>query len=131
MGQSATGIVTANFYSTTFDTPASKAFTEAMKAKYNSVSNASSASGYVAAMAIAAAIEAVNGKIEDKKAFMAALAKTELPTSPLGRFRFDAKQNVIFDMKVTRVESRNGGPNYPWVIDNLGNDLDQFWQYKP
>ena len=131
MGQSGTGIVTSTFYSTTFDTPASKAFTEALKAKYNSVSNATSASGYVAAMAIAAAIEAVNGKIEDKKAFMAALAKTELPTSPLGSFRFDAKQNVIFDMKVTRVESRNGGPNYPWVIDNLGNGLDQFWQYKP
>ncbi len=131
MGAAATGIVTSTFYANTFDSPANKAFSEAYKAKYNGTSNATAASGYVAAMAIAAAIEAVNGKIEDKNAFLAALRKIDLPTTPLNRFRFDAKQNVIFDMAVTRVESRNGGPNLPWKIDTLITGVDQFWQYKP
>src|SRR5690606_4369305 len=114
----------------TFDTPANKAFTEAYNAKYKTVTDATSASGYTAAMAIAAAIEAVNGRIEDKKAFLEALRKVELPNSPLGRFRFDEKQNVIFDMVVTRVEEQNG-TFLPKVIDELATDVDQFWQYKP
>jgi branched-chain amino acid transport system substrate-binding protein len=130
MGRSSVGITTAMFYTATFDTPANKAFTEAYNAKYKTVTDATSASGYTAAMAIAAAIEAVNGRIEDKKAFLEALRKVELPNSPLGRFRFDEKQNVIFDMVVTRVEEQNG-TFLPKVIDELATDVDQFWQYKP
>ena len=130
MGQSSVGITTAMFYTATFDTPANKKFAANYRAKYNAVTDATSASGYTAAMAIAAAIEAVKGKVEDKNAFLAALRKTNLAESPLGNFRFDAKQNVIYDMVVTRVDARDG-TFLPTVIDKLGTGIDQFWQYKP
>jgi len=130
MGASSVGITSAMFYTATFDTPANKKFAANYRAKYNAVTDSTSASGYTAAMVIAAAIEAVKGKVEDKDAFLAALRKTDLAETPLGHFRFDAKQNVIFDMVVTRVEARDG-TYLPTVIDKLGTGFDQFWQYNP
>jgi branched-chain amino acid transport system substrate-binding protein len=114
---------------TTFDTPANREFVRSYRSKYNAVTDATSASGYVAAMVIAAAIEAVNGKVDDKNALLTALRKVELATSPLGHFRFDQKQNVIFDLVVTKVEARDG-VYLPYTIDKLASDVDQFWQYN-
>jgi branched-chain amino acid transport system substrate-binding protein len=130
MGRSGVGITTAMFYTATLDTPANKAFVQAYRAKYNTVTDATSASGYTAAMAIAAALEAVKGKIEDKRAFLAALRKVELENAPSGRFRFDEKQNVVFDMVVTKVEERDG-TFLPTVIDKLAPNVGQSWQYRP
>jgi branched-chain amino acid transport system substrate-binding protein len=130
MGTSSVGITSAMFYTVTLDTPENKAFVQAYRARFNSVPDATSASGYTAAMAIAAALEAVNGRIEDKAAFLAALRKVELTKAPYGRFRFDAKQNVVFDTFVTRVTARDG-TFVPVVVDKLASDVDQFWQYKP
>jgi branched-chain amino acid transport system substrate-binding protein len=129
MGPSSVGITTAMAYSATFDTPANKQFTQSYRAKYNATTDATSASGYVAAMAIGAAIEAVNGKVEDQKALLAALRKVNLTNTPFGHFRFDDKQNVVFDMVVTKVEARDG-TFLPTTIDKLATDVDQFWQYK-
>ena len=87
------------------------------------------ASGYVAAKMLAAALEAVNGKIEDKDKFLAALRNVKLDTSPMGAVRFDDKQNIIFDMYVSRVEHRDG-LYIPVVLETLAKGVDQFWQYK-
>ncbi len=129
MGASSVGITTSTFYVTTFETPANREFVRTYRSKYNAVTDATSASGYVAAMVIAAAIEAVNGKVDDKNALLTALRKVELATSPLGHFRFDQKQNVIFDLVVTKVEARDG-VYLPYTIDKLASDVDQFWQYN-
>lgn len=129
MGRSAVGITTAMFYAISLDTPANRAFAQAYRAKYNTSADSVSASAYTAAMAIAAAIEAVNGRIEDKRAFLAALRKVALPNAPIGRFRFDEKQNVVFDMVITRIEERDS-TFLPAIVDRL-EDVGQFWQYKP
>jgi branched-chain amino acid transport system substrate-binding protein len=129
MGASSVGITTAMFYTTTLDTPANKEFVQSYRSKYKAVTDATSASGYVAAMAIASAIESVNGKVEDKDALLTALRKVELASSPLGHFRFDQKQNVIFDLVVTKVEARDG-VYLPYTIDKLASNVSQFWEYK-
>ena len=89
------------------------------------VTDATSASGYVAATVIAAAIEAVNGKVDDKNALLTALqGRTRNP--PLGHFRFDQKQNVIFDLWLPRSRPGTGLP--PYTIDKLAGYFDHFWQ---
>ena len=129
IGQSGVGMVAPMFYAYSLDFPANRDFIKAYRAKFNEVADSVAASGYVAAKMIAAAIEAVDGKIEDKDRFLAALRKVKLATSPMGAVRFDAKQNIIFDLHASRVELRDG-LYIPVVIEKIASDVDQFWQYK-
>jgi len=129
MGPSGVGMVTPMFYAVDIDTPANKAFVQAYRVKHNVIADSVSASGYVAAQMLGQAIEAVNGNIEDKDRFLAALKAVKLASSPMGPARFDDKQNIIFDMYVTRVAARDG-LFIPQVIETLAKDVDQFWQPK-
>ena len=85
-------------------------------------------SGYVAAMAISAALEAIGGKIEDKAAFIAALRKVRMKT-PMGAFRFDDKQNVIFDLYLMKVEERDGVIRQD-VGPVMAHDVDQYGHFQ-
>jgi branched-chain amino acid transport system substrate-binding protein len=129
MGASAVGMVTPMFYALDMDTPANKAFTQAYRAKYNMIADSVAASGYVGAKMVAQAIEAVGGNVEDKDKFLAALKAVKLTDSPMGPARFDDKQNIVFDMYVTRVQQRDN-LFIPHVIETLAKDVDQFWQPK-
>ena len=129
MGAAAIGMITPMFYAVDLDTPANKAFNQAYRTKHNVIADSVAASGYVAAKMVAQAIEAVDGKIEDKDKFLAALKAVKLADSPMGPARFDDKQNIIFDMYVTRVEQRDN-LFIPHVIDTLAKDVSQFWEPK-
>jgi branched-chain amino acid transport system substrate-binding protein len=128
MGKAATGIVITNFYTPYLDFPENKRFVESFRTKYNALPGSTALSGYVGAMAIAAAIDAVGGKIEEKEKFLTALRQVKLKT-PMGPFRFDAKQNVIFDLYVTRVVERDG-VIMPETIERMATDVDQFGNFK-
>jgi branched-chain amino acid transport system substrate-binding protein len=128
MGKSALGIVTGGHYTPYLDVPENKSFVAAFKAKYNVLPGATAESGYIGAMAIAAALEAVNGKIEDKDAFLAALRKTRLAT-PMGPFRFDDKQNVIFDLYALKVVEQDGVLKQE-SMGYMARDVDQFGNFK-
>ena len=75
-----------------------------------------------------AALSAVQGKIEDKKAFMAALNKTNT-LACRGPVRFDEYGNVVGNVYIRRVERKEGKLvnsviyTYPAV--------SQFWTYEP
>jgi branched-chain amino acid transport system substrate-binding protein len=129
MGQSALGITVPSFYSYSVDTPGNKEFVGKFRAKFNMRPNSTAASGYVAGMMLKAAIEAVGGKIEDKEKFLDALRKVDLKASPMGPIKFDAKQNVIFDLHVVKVAPAEG-TLLPQVVEKIGTGVDQFWQYK-
>jgi branched-chain amino acid transport system substrate-binding protein len=129
MGQAGVGMVTPMFYAYSLDFPANQAFIKAYRAKFNEIADSVAASGYVAAKMIATALEAVDGKIEDKDRFLAALHKVKLATSPMGAVSFDDKQNIVFDLHASRVELRDG-LYIPVVIEKIASQVDQFWQYK-
>jgi branched-chain amino acid transport system substrate-binding protein len=129
MGQAGVGMVAPMFYAYSLDFPANQNFIKAYRAKYNEIADSVSASGYIAAKMIATAIEAVNGKIEDKDKFLAALHKVKLDTSPMGAVHFDDKQNIVFDMHASRVQQRDGA-YIPVVIEKLASGVDQFWKFK-
>jgi len=128
MGKAAIGMVSSNWYNPYLDNPENKKFVESFKKKFNMLPGATAVSGYVAAMAISAALEAIGGKMEDKAAFLAALHKVKMKT-PMGSFRFDEKQNSIFDLYLTKVEERDGVIRQD-IIETMARDVDQYGNFK-
>ena len=82
---------------------------------------------YGAALMLEQALKDVNGKVEDKQAFMAALRKVHPANEPRGNFSLDALGNPIMDITIRKVERENGKlvnkvvKTYPAV--------SQFWTY--
>jgi branched-chain amino acid transport system substrate-binding protein len=128
MGKAAIGMVYSGWYSPYLDTPENKKFVAAFRAKFGTLPGSTAVSGYSAAMAISAALEAIGGKVEDKAAFLAALRKVKL-TTPMGPFRFDDKQNIIFDLYVLQVVERDGLIR-PEMVEVMARDVDQYANYK-
>jgi branched-chain amino acid transport system substrate-binding protein len=124
MGASAVGAMGPIYYTTSLDFPENKAFVQSFKARYGREPGATAASGYIAAMAITRAIEAINGKVEDKPALLAALRQVQLKT-PIGLFQFDAKQNVVLDFYLGKVAAGDGGYTLQ-VVEPLEKAVDQY-----
>jgi branched-chain amino acid transport system substrate-binding protein len=127
MGTAAVGAKLYTQYAVALDTPENKKFVEAYRRKYNEDPSMYSESAYVGARAIVEAINAVNGKVEDTAAFMAALKKVAF-VAPRGPFRFDGDQNVIQNAYIAKVELVNGKP--ACVLTDVIPDVDQHWKPK-
>ncbi|MBN9085241.1 MAG: hypothetical protein BGP04_11725 [Rhizobiales bacterium 62-17] len=124
MGAAAAGIVAPIYYTTLLENPENKAFVQSFKVRYGREPGGTAASGYIAAMAIARAIEAIDGRIEDKPAFLAALRQVKLKT-PIGIFEFDAKQNVVLDFYLGKVGPGESGYTLQ-VVEPLEKAVDQY-----
>ena len=82
MGDEALGVVTALHYSAALDTPANRKFAPAYRARYKKVPSYYSESMYTGGKWIVAAIEALQGRVEDREALLTALRNakpTDLP----------------------------------------------------
>jgi branched-chain amino acid transport system substrate-binding protein len=128
MGDTAEGITGAAGYGPDLDNAVNKAFVKAYTAKYHVLPAGTQVSGWNAAEAIVRAVAAVDGKTENKEAFLAALRKVRF-ASPEGEFRFDAKQNTVHDMYLLR-NVRKDGKITPHVVTKIATAVDQFWQPK-
>ena len=128
IGEPAVGIVSAIHWVPAVDTPENKRFMEAYAAKYKRPAVDMAEQGYVGAQAIARALEAVKGNVEDQAAFLAALKAVEF-NGPRGRVRFDAFQNVVHTVHILKVEQRGG------AVENLPMasfpNTTQFWKWSP
>jgi branched-chain amino acid transport system substrate-binding protein len=128
MGDEAVGILTACWYSAELDNPVNRKFAAAFRAEAKYDPGFYAAATYTDAAVLEAALTAVQGKIEDKKAFMAALHKTST-LACRGPVRFDDYGNVVGNVYIRRVERKDGRLvnsvifTYPAV--------SQFWTYDP
>jgi branched-chain amino acid transport system substrate-binding protein len=77
---------------------------------------------------IVEAIKAVNGKVEDREAFLAALKKVELKDFPRGPVVIDKWGNPIQNVYIRKVE-QVGGKLQNTVIYTYPN-VSQFWTYN-
>src|SRR3989441_11119619 len=93
-GDASLGWYSAIHYTALIDTPENKRFVADWEKRYRRVPFDNAADGYVGARAVAEALKVVNGKVEDKDAFMAALRRVEF-NSPKGVVRLDQFQNVV------------------------------------
>jgi len=128
MGDEALGIVTACWYSAELDNPVNRKFSPAFRAEAKYDPGFYAAATYTDAAVLEAALNAVQGKIEDKKAFMAALRNTKV-LACRGPVQFDDYGNVVGNVYIRQVERKDGRLvnsviyTYPAV--------SQFWTYDP
>lgn len=108
IGDSAQGIISGGFWAPDFDNEASRKFVEAYEAKYSRIPSNYAAQSYDAAMLLDSAIAKVNGKVEDKQAFMAALKEANF-NSVRGDFSFGNNGFPVQGMHVMEVAKDDKG----------------------
>ncbi len=129
MGDEALGVYTALHYSAALDNPANSKFAKAFEAKAGKIPSYYAETNYTNMRWIVEAIKAINGKVEDREAFLAALKKVELKEFPRGPVVIDRWGNPIQNVYIRKVE-RVGGKLQNTVILTYPQ-VSQFWRYNP
>jgi branched-chain amino acid transport system substrate-binding protein len=129
MGDEILGMITPHHYSAALDNPANKKFAKAFRERAKKVPSYYAEACYTGARWIVEGIKAVQGDVENKEKFLAALKKVELKEVPRGPMRLDAYNNVVENIYIRKVE-RAGGELQNTVIYTYPN-VSQFWKYKP
>jgi branched-chain amino acid transport system substrate-binding protein len=128
MGDEAVGVVSNGWYTAALDNPNNKRFVQAINKETKADPGYYTVGAYGAALMLEQALKTVNGKIEDRDAFMAALRNVQVPNDPRGEVRLDALGNPVMDIYIRKVERKNGRlvnsvvKTYPAVT--------QFWTYE-
>jgi branched-chain amino acid transport system substrate-binding protein len=137
MGDEAIGIISAHFYSAALETPENEQFVKTFAERYKKVPSYFAESCYVALRVVKEAAESLDGKVDDKDAFLRAMKKVELknPPAPRGPMKFDAYNNPIQNVHIRKVEKlgkKFGVSCNLWntVIDTYPM-VSQFWKYDP
>jgi branched-chain amino acid transport system substrate-binding protein len=104
----AVGAIGESMYCECLDTPQNQAFLKAWRAKYpNRLVSSDVAQGYSAAQVIVAALQKVNGNVDDKQAFMNALYATNLDVLK-GPIKLDQDHDVVQNTYIYDVVNSNG-----------------------
>jgi branched-chain amino acid transport system substrate-binding protein len=126
MGDEALGILTTSWYSAELDNPLNKAFAPAFRKQFKYDPGFYAAGTTVAGAVLEAALKATGGKVEDKKAFMAAIRGSNADTVR-GVVKFDEFGNAVGNVYIRKV-TRSDGRLVNSVIKTYP-DVSQFWTY--
>ena len=131
LGSESEGILSAAHFCEGNDAPATQKFVAEYEKAYQKLPSLYGFSMYSGAMWLAAAIKAVDGKVEDRPKFLAAVRKVELKDSPLGRpVHLDDYGNPIYDVFIREVKKRADGKYWNVPLEVYPN-VSQFWTYNP
>jgi branched-chain amino acid transport system substrate-binding protein len=128
MGDYALGAISSCWYTAQLDNAINRRFVEAYR-KDNGYDPGQYASGtYLYGEVLAAAIDALKGRIEDKNAFIKALRAVKADTLR-GPITFDDYGNVVGSIYIRKVEKKDG----KLVNTNIQTypNVSQFWTYDP
>jgi branched-chain amino acid transport system substrate-binding protein len=129
MSTEALGVITSSFYSAELDNPSNRRFVARMQEEYGVAPGYYAVSAYLEAMVLAAGLERVDGRTDDKAALMSAMRSLTLAETPRGVLRFDEYGNVVGNIYILEVQRRDGQlVNTP--IKTYEN-VSQFWTYDP
>ncbi|MGH9895360.1 MAG: ABC transporter substrate-binding protein, partial [bacterium] len=128
MGDEALGVITSLIYSSALDTPANRKFSAAYEKRYDRPTSLYSAEGYTGARWYYEALKAINGEVENKEKFLAALRKVAIADDARGPMKMDELGNADQNVYIRKVE-RVGGKLQNTVIHTYPN-VSQFWTYK-
>jgi len=102
IGENAVGLVRTSFWNEDSDNPVNRRFVTDFRARYGRPPAEYAVQAYDAIMLIDSGVRGVQGRVEDKGAFLAALKKADFK-SIRGRFRFNTNGFPIQDYFVGRV----------------------------
>ncbi|WP_397473483.1 ABC transporter substrate-binding protein [Pusillimonas sp.] len=108
LGDAALGFITGSIWAPDMNNASNRAFVENFEKKYGRIPTMMAAQGYDAALLIDSAIAKVNGKLDDKEAFRAALKEADFE-SVRGKFRFGNNQFPIQDFHVIGIKRDDKG----------------------
>lgn len=111
IGNDALGGITATLWNAELDNPANKRFVADFTKKYGYMPAEYGAQAYDTINLIDSAVSAVAGKIEDKKAFIAALEKADFH-AVRGSFKFNTNHFGIQNFYLEKVEKGPDGKPY-------------------
>ena len=130
MGDEAIGIIGTMIWSPTLNNPANQAFMKAAEARLKRTPAYFHAVMYSAGRWIVEAAKAVDGKVEDRAKFLAAIRKAiETTDDPRGPIKLDEYNNPTENVYITKVE-KVGGRLQTTVVHTYPL-VSQFWTYKP
>ena len=122
--------MTPLIYSAALDTPANRKFVKDYRAKFGKVPSYFSETNYTSGRWITEAVKAVDGKVEDREAFLAALRRVEIADAIRGPVKLDAYGNPIQNVYFRKVERNKDGELQNTVILTIPA-VSQFWKYGP
>jgi branched-chain amino acid transport system substrate-binding protein len=108
VGDAAQGVHISSHWNSDLPNTANKEFVAAFQKKYNRMPTYYASQGYDTARAIGAALKATGGKVDDTKAFSAAMRKADFQ-SVRGNFKFGPNNHPINDWYSLRVERASDG----------------------
>ncbi len=129
MGDEALGVLSSGWYTAMIKSPFNERFVKAVNKEYNADPGYYTTGAYNAGLYLEQALKAVNGKIEDKKAFMAALKKTHIKESPVGEINLDEYSQPIMNIYIRKVERVDG--KLVNSVVKIYPKVSQFWTYNP
>jgi len=124
LGDAAAGVYSTLHYTPMIKTPENEAFVKAYQARTKNMPSDNGPDSWVGAKAIAEAAKAVDGKVENADAFIAAMKKVKFK-SPKGDIALDQFGQVVQTMYVRRTEMVDG--QYQNVEVAHFDNVDQFW----
>jgi branched-chain amino acid transport system substrate-binding protein len=120
-------------YAAGLDTPENKAFVDAFAAKYKRLPSWFAESAYTAGLWTKAAIDSINGKVEDGAAFLKAMRTVQVK-APRGPLKLDEFDNPIQNVYISRIQKIKH-PALGEVLTNVPIKtypaVSQFWTEKP
>lgn len=130
MGDEVIGHVGAIIWAPTLTNAANKAFLQVAEAKVKRTPSYFHAVMYSAARWIAEAARSLNGNVEDRDRFLAAIRKaSETTEDPRGPIKLDELNNPTQNVYIVKVEKVNG--RLQNTIIHTYPMVSQFWTYKP
>jgi branched-chain amino acid transport system substrate-binding protein len=129
MGDEAMGVVSGGWYAAGIETPENTRFVAAVNKEYQADPGYYTLGAYSAAALVEAAARAVNGKVEDREAFMKALRNPGTVRDARGEWKLDEYGNPVMPVFIRKVE-RRGGKLVNAVVKTYPA-VSQFWTYDP
>ena len=120
-------------YATGLDTPENKTFVDAFAKKYKRLPSWFAEASYTASLWTRTAIEAINGNVEDKEAFLKAMRSATIK-APRGTIKMDAYDNPVQNVYMTHIQKINH-PVLGSILTNVPyktyQNVSQFWTWTP
>jgi branched-chain amino acid transport system substrate-binding protein len=129
MGDEAIGVTTVLHYSAALDAPANRRFVSAYRARYNKLASYYSESMYTGGKWMVTAIDALQGRVDDREELLAALRSAKPADLPRGPVELDEYGNPIENVYIRRVERVNG--ELQNTVIHTFPRVSQFWKFNP